>query len=178
MVLSDQLAAEAASAAAAAGAGETAAWQDTDHQDQGYGVGRSVGVGRGDEDQEDADEEAAVRRALLVDYLEAARAAGVQILSAAEYFAVHWPSGSAVSELYDSLVAAKAAAAESGEGSGGAGAGGGGGGEACYPAHLSQQEVEDGLTSGELLRVRGRGARAWHSARVEGQQRRGLLGAW
>ncbi len=167
VVLSDQLAAEAARAAA----GETGAWQDTDHQDQGDAVGSSMGVGGNDEDQVEDEEEAAARRALLGDYLQAARAAGVQILSAAEYFAVHWPPGSAVSELYDSLVAAKAAAAaEGGEGGGGAGAGGGGGGEACYPAHLSQQEVEDGLTSGELLRVRGRGARPWHLARVIGQQ--------
>ncbi|GFR46924.1 hypothetical protein Agub_g8571, partial [Astrephomene gubernaculifera] len=81
--------------------------------------------------------------ALAANLAEAA-AAGVTVLSAADYVSRYWPPGSPVSELYDSLCAAKLAAA--------AADGGGGGGDVSYSPHLSQQEVEEGLAAGELLR--------------------------
>ncbi|EFJ50680.1 hypothetical protein VOLCADRAFT_88450 [Volvox carteri f. nagariensis] len=90
----------------------------------------------------------ALERALAANLAEAA-AEGVTVLSAAEYVSRYWPPGSPVSELYDSLMAAKLATTA---GDGGGGGGRGRGGDAAYTPHLTQQEVEEGLAAGVLMR--------------------------
>ncbi|GLI59064.1 hypothetical protein VaNZ11_000895, partial [Volvox africanus] len=136
VVVSDQLAgrmAAAAAAAAAAAGGETSGVSgrtDSPEVPGAFPGAASGGVGfiPGD--------------SALANHLAMAAAEGVTVLSAAEYVSRCWPPGSAVSELFDSLMAAKVAAAAAAPGEG----------DEAYRPHLSQQEVEEGLAAGLLLR--------------------------
>ncbi|KAG2445884.1 hypothetical protein HXX76_000488 [Chlamydomonas incerta] len=91
---------------------------------------------------------AAYGGSVLADHLAEAAALGVTVLSAAEYVSRCWAPGSAVAQLFDSLTAARLAAKDRAR----EGAGGEGAGEAVYAPHLSQQEVEEGLAAGTLMR--------------------------
>ncbi|GLC43803.1 hypothetical protein PLESTB_000909600 [Pleodorina starrii] len=136
LVVSDRLAAWMAAEAAAEGG--VAAEQEDGAGGSAPGAGADGGGGGGGGGLSAAESVA------LADNLALAAAEGVSVLSAAEYVSRCWPPGSPVAELYDSLMAAKLAAA--------AAPGEGGGGDMTYTSHLSQQEVEEGLAAGLLMR--------------------------
>ncbi|GIM17195.1 hypothetical protein Vretimale_19713, partial [Volvox reticuliferus] len=138
VVVSDQLAGSMVAAAAAAAGGPTCSGGEAGSPGGVFGT-RTGGAGGGNEF---TPEDPCVYYSALTDNLAVAAAEGVTVLSAAEYVSRCWPPGSAVSELYDSLMAAKVAAAAAVQGEG----------DAAYRPHLSQQEVEEGLAAGLLMR--------------------------
>ncbi|KAG2451560.1 hypothetical protein HYH02_004158 [Chlamydomonas schloesseri] len=149
ILVSDRLAGWTAAATATATATATAATADSYEDGFGEAGGGGGGGGPGDLFLAAA---GAYGGSVLADHLAEAAALGVTVLSAAEYVSRCWAPGSAVAQLFDSLTAAKLAERDK-EGGGGGGAGGGAGGsEAVYAPHLSQQEVEEGLAAGSLMR--------------------------